>query len=549
MTGKLESLLGIPQDLLEEIAIVPCGGCALGQVEIASLQQLEPVGVSISLPSIVCGASVSVRRLEVAHAVVALSGCSHHCSSALLSDIRTPDISVDTSTFSLSEEWVTKIQESLIELRQQQRKPDESTEELHDEFIEDIQELDCIGLKCPMPIVKLSTAAKTLGQDRLDVCADDPAFPADVEAWANQAGAQLHWISKGTEGLYRVHVTLPVSATKQREVKSQTNDPSLQNLPILTHVDCMKVRSPLQLVQLHKQLKLFSQPGRLVIETLDHQFETDVKLWCEQTNSVLLSLERKGKTIQAVVAIHTDRSVSNNLTEAPKQELKPAKPSRGLSNLQAQSAVSNCVELEFCGMRCPMPILKLNGELRNRTEGMFKVMADDPAFEADVRAWCEQHDVNILNLKSSGKVITATLSLHPIEAPQHTEEHSPSVSKTTQSHYVANDFLSTAVSQELLASTSINSLALVSEPELQGYQGISISTLDAPVSLDFRGLKCPMPIVQLNKQVRGSSGSVFRVVADDPAFPADLKAWCEVHGFKVETEENQKGEYQASIRS
>lgn len=53
-------------------------------------------------------------------------------------------------------------------------------------------ELDCKGLNCPMPIVKISRAIKTLQVgDRLHVLASDPSFKADVEAWARRLGHAL----------------------------------------------------------------------------------------------------------------------------------------------------------------------------------------------------------------------------------------------------------------------------------------------------------------------------------------------------------------------
>mgnify|MGYP005855506049 CR=1 FL=1 len=52
--------------------------------------------------------------------------------------------------------------------------------------------LDCKGLNCPMPIVRLSQAMRPLPPgSRLVVEADDPAFRADVEAWVRRFGHTL----------------------------------------------------------------------------------------------------------------------------------------------------------------------------------------------------------------------------------------------------------------------------------------------------------------------------------------------------------------------
>lgn len=52
--------------------------------------------------------------------------------------------------------------------------------------------LDCKGLSCPMPIVKIAKAFKelTLG-DTLEVESTDGAFKPDVEAWAKKTGNVL----------------------------------------------------------------------------------------------------------------------------------------------------------------------------------------------------------------------------------------------------------------------------------------------------------------------------------------------------------------------
>ena len=52
--------------------------------------------------------------------------------------------------------------------------------------------LDCKGLQCPMPIVKISRMIKTLNSgDTLIVEATDPAFKPDLEAWSKKTGNSL----------------------------------------------------------------------------------------------------------------------------------------------------------------------------------------------------------------------------------------------------------------------------------------------------------------------------------------------------------------------
>ena len=59
------------------------------------------------------------------------------------------------------------------------------------------QLLDCSGLVCPMPIVKLSKAVKTMEDGQtIEVLADDPAFERDVTAWVAMSDCKLLKIEK-----------------------------------------------------------------------------------------------------------------------------------------------------------------------------------------------------------------------------------------------------------------------------------------------------------------------------------------------------------------
>jgi tRNA 2-thiouridine synthesizing protein A len=59
--------------------------------------------------------------------------------------------------------------------------------------------LDCKNLRCPLPIVKISQAVKTMAcGERLQVEANDPAFQADLAAWVKRLGHQLVEFQDGT---------------------------------------------------------------------------------------------------------------------------------------------------------------------------------------------------------------------------------------------------------------------------------------------------------------------------------------------------------------
>jgi tRNA 2-thiouridine synthesizing protein A len=45
--------------------------------------------------------------------------------------------------------------------------------------------------------------------------------------------------------------------------------------------------------------------------------------------------------------------------------------------------------------------------------------------------------------------------------------------------------------------------------------------------LDAKGLLCPVPIINITRQIKKMQpGQTLLVYADDPVFKADLEAWC-----------------------
>jgi tRNA 2-thiouridine synthesizing protein A len=62
--------------------------------------------------------------------------------------------------------------------------------------------LDCIGLYCPMPILKTRQEMDKLGVgDVLEVLADDPAAEPDLKSWAKRTGQKIIKIEKNADGL------------------------------------------------------------------------------------------------------------------------------------------------------------------------------------------------------------------------------------------------------------------------------------------------------------------------------------------------------------
>lgn len=54
------------------------------------------------------------------------------------------------------------------------------------------QRLDCVGLFCPMPILKTREALKPMASGEvLEMLSDDPASEADMKSWSSRTGHEL----------------------------------------------------------------------------------------------------------------------------------------------------------------------------------------------------------------------------------------------------------------------------------------------------------------------------------------------------------------------
>jgi TusA-related sulfurtransferase len=65
------------------------------------------------------------------------------------------------------------------------------------------REIDCLGLFCPMPIVKTREAILLMRpEELLAMLSDDPASDADMRSWCQITGNELMEVSR-EDGVYR----------------------------------------------------------------------------------------------------------------------------------------------------------------------------------------------------------------------------------------------------------------------------------------------------------------------------------------------------------
>jgi TusA-related sulfurtransferase len=66
--------------------------------------------------------------------------------------------------------------------------------------------LDCVGLYCPMPIIKTKEKVQDLEVGQvLEVIADDKGIKADMPAWCDSTGNEFLGVEE-EDGEYRVYI-------------------------------------------------------------------------------------------------------------------------------------------------------------------------------------------------------------------------------------------------------------------------------------------------------------------------------------------------------
>lgn len=68
--------------------------------------------------------------------------------------------------------------------------------------------------------------------------------------------------------------------------------------------------------------------------------------------------------------------------------------------------------LDYCGLKCPYPILKLSALYPQFKKGeIIEVIADCPTFEKDIKAWCSKLGKTILSIEKMGNKLKVTIRI------------------------------------------------------------------------------------------------------------------------------------------
>lgn len=126
--------------------------------------------------------------------------------------------------------------------------------------------------------------------------------------------------------------------------------------------------------------RILSQNGYSRVRNLSGGYKTYVAAMQEQSNRNIFRYEE----------LHEEKKSSKILTETEEKKTD--------------------LVINACGLQCPGPIMQVYETLNNMEENtVLEVTATDPAFDSDIKSWCESTGNELLEVTKSAQFITACI--------------------------------------------------------------------------------------------------------------------------------------------
>jgi TusA-related sulfurtransferase/peroxiredoxin family protein len=168
------------------------------------------------------------------------------------------------------------------------------------------------------------------------------------------------------------------------------------------------------------------------------------------------------------------------------------------------------IELDCRGQKCPAPILNI-AKAAKQLKGqpaVIQVLADDEAFPLDLKSWCRTTKASLLNVSEAQGVFRASVELNAEASAE---------------------------------SQPARAIAISPTP-------IPEAPMKAVRLLDYRGLSCPKPILNIAQEYRNLPvGDRVEVLADDPAFLLDIRSWGRSAGALIKELGIENGAQKVSV--
>jgi TusA-related sulfurtransferase/peroxiredoxin family protein len=277
------------------------------------------------------------------------------------------------------------------------------------------RQLNCVGERCPAPILKVAKAARSLGASgggMLEVSADDPAFPLDLKSWAISSKAEIVQMVD-EHGVHRAQVRIAPRTKAGTVVSLVPNAPSAPPqapAPAPAEVlDCRGEQCPSPILKLSKLARSLSPGARIEVLADDAAFPMDVRSWCRSAGAELVNMT----TEQGV-----HRAEIQTAGGAPAVAQPPPAPAPAQAQVQPQAQVAVPVPVTAApSMVVPATRVDVRGlpaeQWRAKLDqahgfarfgDRLQVVGDVPALSQVVMQWCSDTSNSFLKFDASGPV-------------------------------------------------------------------------------------------------------------------------------------------------
>lgn len=288
-----------------------------------------------------------------------------------------------------------------------------------------------------------------------------------------------------------------------------------------TAVDCRGQRCPAPILATAKAARALGGSGGGVLEISadDDAFPFDIRSWCRSSGAELVQLHTEGIVHTAIVRVASRSAQGTVRGTPPPPRLVPVPPpepaatkgrssttpgTNPRSNPRSEPGTVDLAEVLDCrGQSCPEPILGLARRARALAGGtVLEVIADDPAFDLDLKSWCRSTGAKLLSIEPDGKALRARVQVAGADTAAATAREGTQGPRTA---HAAAKVAPAMPSHEPGSAT----VSLAGVPALE-----RISELCARLAV--------VP-----------AGSTVIVLADDPAFGLELMQWAATEGHRL----------------
>lgn len=308
--------------------------------------------------------------------------------------------------------------------------------------------LDCCGMKCPAPILKIAMAAKSLqgAPGLLRVVSDDADFAKDVRAWCRTYKATLIHVDEQSEGSgaqttaviglggviaepevpatgrsLPPHSHIGVRAALREEEEVVPLEVPASTAPVVPsgfhRIDCRGRLNPLEMVAT-VAARLGDRPAVLEVLSDAAGFPVQIQAWCRSAQADLQDLSEYEAGHRAVLSLASSgglaRPTASSMPPLDSDTTIVTGPEDALERLGAQPPPGRPnlrQELDLTGLRAPEPVMKMAAHLMASPGSRTRVRADDATFMVDAMAWASATRAHVTMAHQSADGVVLEVSL------------------------------------------------------------------------------------------------------------------------------------------